>query len=299
MPPNRHQATPLAADKTPGEGQIDDCPDTVLAKGVLGHAHAPDEDRCLRRADHLAERPHGGLGGPAQICQLFPRLSFDGCAGDPDVPGVGPEKIVVEEVALEHVFEGAVQESDIPSGIDQEGFVGQLRPEQSAFRDRRNPVPLHAGLAVGVDEHDFRPGPLSVIHVLRGNRLIVGGVGADEDEDVSADPVAIRAGGRAGADRLLERDRARGMANPGGVVDRIGPHCPNGLLGGVVGLVRGAPAGEVEPETVWMGSPNSAGNQVQGVIPRHPRESGFATPTHHRVRQAAEPAQLRARRSAQ
>ncbi len=55
---DRHQSGVLAADVALGELQIDDGAHVVAAVGVLGDAHAPDDDGVARLAEGFGEAEH-------------------------------------------------------------------------------------------------------------------------------------------------------------------------------------------------------------------------------------------------
>ena len=85
------------------------------------------------------------------------------------------------------------------------------------------------------------------------------------------EPVGVRAGGGRHAQRLLEPERAGRVAHARGVVDRVGAHRARRLLGGVVGLVGGAAAGEVDADALGPGRPDALGRQLQRLVPRRSR----------------------------
>ena len=202
------------------------------------------------------------------------------------------DEAAVQEAPLDHVLERAVEEADVAAHVDEEVAVGDLGAKQRALHIRRHPVAFHPRLAVGVDHRDLGASLLGVVEVLHRHRLVVGHIGADEHDQVAADPVAVRTGRGGHAERALEPKGARRVADPGGVVDRVGPHRPHGLLRGEVGLVRRAPAGEVDAQPLGGAGADPLGDQVEGLVPAGPGEARLAPAAHHRVREAAEVAQL-------
>ena len=102
----------------------------------------------------------------------------------------------------------------------------------------------------------------------------------------------------ADADRLLQHERRRRVADPGGVVDVVAAQEADELLGDVVRLV-GEPAGrEVHAEAVRPRGPEPVGDEVERVVPAHAPEAALALAPHHRVREAPEvPELLPARRA--
>ena len=55
---DRHQAGVLASDVSLGELQVDDGAHVLAAIGVLGDAHAPDDDGVARLAEGFGESQH-------------------------------------------------------------------------------------------------------------------------------------------------------------------------------------------------------------------------------------------------
>ena len=202
-----------------------------------------------------------------------------------DEPAVHPP-------VVHHVLEHAVEETDVAADVHAEEPVGDLGTEDRALHIGRHPVPVHARLAVGVDADHLRTGLLGVVQVLHRHRLVVGHVGADEDDQVGTDPVAVRAGGGGHPERALEPERARRVADPGRVVDGVAAERPDRLLRGEVVLVGRAAAGQVHPEALRVDPAQPAGDQVQRGVPVDRGEPGLAGPAQHRVRQPAERAQL-------
>ena len=202
------------------------------------------------------------------------------------------DEAAVHQAPLDHVLERAVEEADVAAHVDEEVAVGDLGAKQRALHIRRHPVALHPRLAVGVDHRDLGARLLGVVEVLHRHRLVVGHIRADEHDQVAADPVAVRTRRGGHAERALEPKGARRVADPGGVVDRVGPHRPHGLLRGEVGLVRRAPAGQVDAQPLGGAGADALGDQVEGLVPAGPGEARLAPAAHHRVGEAAEVAQL-------
>ena len=93
---------------------------------------------------------------------------------------------LVDAAALDQRPQHADEEREIAARVHVEPVVGEARAEQRARRDRRHPVPLQARLAVRVDDGDLRAALLGVMQVLGRDRLVVGDVGAEEDDQVGA-----------------------------------------------------------------------------------------------------------------
>ena len=190
---------------------------------------------------------------------------------------MGAHESFVLQAEFKDVLESAVQKRRVAAGVDREILIDKLRAEQRRFHHRRNPVLLHARFTIGVDRNDLGAGFFRVIHVFRGDWLIIRRVGADENEDVGPDPVAIRAGGRADAEHLLQRDRTWRMADARGVVDVVGSDRADRFLGGVIGFVRACRGwsgkrrrGPVAVALIFAAISSSAASQLTRVKPGSP-----------------------------
>ena len=122
-----------------------------------------------------------------------------------------------------------------------------------------------------VDVDDRRPAAPGLLEERRGDRVVRGRVAAGDDGHVGVDHVAVGGGDRAGADALEQRGHARGVAQPGAVVDVVGVEAgPDQLLeevGLLVGALGRAEAGDRgrAARGVDLGEP--AGDQVQRLLP--------------------------------
>ena len=85
--------------------------------------------------------------------------------------------------------------------MDREERVGHLGAEHRALDARRHPVALEPGLAQRVHDQHLGP-PLSrEVEVFHEDRLGVRDIGAEQDDEVTLDHVAVRTRGRRDADR--------------------------------------------------------------------------------------------------
>ena len=226
---------------------------TLSSPNVLRDAHAPHEHGRLRLAHHAwPARRISARDDP----ETASRSAHDWLAKAATIsskPVVCRRRTPVDPALLDHVLQHAVDEGDVAAHVDEEEAIGDLGAEHRALDVGRHPVPLHARLAVGVDDCDLRARLLCVVQVLHRHRLVGGHVRADEDDEVAADPVRVRAGGGGDAERLLQRHRAGRVADAGGVVDGVGAQGAYGLLRGEVVLVGHAAAGQVGAEPVGRG----------------------------------------------
>jgi len=77
-----------------------------------------------------------------------------------------------------------------------------LRSEEGAFDTRRHPVALEARLAERVHDHDLGSPLPREIEVFHEDRLSIRDVGAEQDDEIALDHVAVRACRRGDANRL-------------------------------------------------------------------------------------------------
>ena len=292
MAADGHEARPLPPDHAPGQGQVDQRLDVLDAEPVLGDPHAPDDDRRSGLGVHAGEAEH-----------LFPRRSGVALEG---VPLLRPQRVgerleprrvlahesVVHPPVLHQVLEDAVEEGDVSAGVDREEVVREPRAEEGALGHGGDPVALQSGLPVGVDDDDPGAPALRLVHVARRDRLVVGYVAADEDEEVRPQPIRVGAGGGGDAQGVLEPDGARGVAYPGGVVHVVGPEEAGHLLRHVVGLVGDAPRRQVERDATRVRRRDPAADEVEGRVPADTGEPRLATPSHHGVGEPSERAQV-------
>ena len=111
-------------------------------------------------------------------------------------------------------------------------------------------------------------------------------------DQVRAEPVGVRARGGADPDGGLEPEGRGRVADPGGVVDVVGPQRADRLLGAVVGLVGHAAAGEEAGGAVGPGLLHPIGDQVECLVPAGALEAALAAAPHERVRDPPHLAQL-------
>ncbi len=293
MAANRHHSAPLATDEPFGEREVDDRADVVLARGVLGDAHRPDEDGALGRADHPRELEHLGAIDTGCPLEVGPVQRRERCGERVEAGGVAGDEVGVAPAVVDHLFHHAGQEGEVSAAVDLEEAVGDPRPEQGALRNRRNPVALHAGLPVRIDADHLGPRALGVVEVLHRDRLVVGGVRADEDDQVGADPVAVGAGRGSDPERFAQSVGARRVADARGVVDRPRAERAPGLLRRIVGLVRHPSAGQEGGDPLRGGGADPRCDQIERHVPARLGEPGLAGMADHRVGQTAELAQLR------
>ncbi len=291
MTADRDRAAAVASDPAAGKGEVEDHAHAVGAGRLLRDAHAPDEDAVARGADEAGELLDAGARQTAGVLELRP---FEGLDPSPELraPGrVGGDESLIGETGGEEHFQCAVEERNVAALGDGEPVVGEVRAEEGAARVRRHPVALHARFEVGIDEDDLRAAAPGLEQVLGGDRLVVGRVRAEEDNDVGVEPVGITAGRGGDADHLFHR-RGRGrVAKARGVVDVVGAEEARGFLRHVVDLVGHAAGGDEKGEALRIGAAEARAQTGVHFVPRDAGEAALAAPAHHRVRQPAELAQ--------
>ena len=259
---------------------------------MLGQSHRPDEhgvrpvhESRAKRADPI---PRGAA--LASRSRQAARESASRVADNP---------IVLERTnasstpsASRRAFSTPTRNARSPPVCTSNQWSASRVPNEGALRHRGHPVPRQSGLAVRVHDRDLGSVLFRVVQVLRRHRLVVGGVGAEEDDEVGAEPVHVAAGGCAVAERRLHRRRRGRVAQPGRVVHVVRAEESRRLLRGVVDLVGDAARREVErrrdraaPRGAVRRNASSASSQETT------RKPGSPATAQHRMRQPAQLAQ--------
>ena len=236
---------------------------------------------------------------PELALQRLPGEAADFGLGLAPAAGAAADEVAVDPVALDEVFEHAGEEGDVAAGVDLEVVVGDLGAEQGALGDRGNPVAVQPRLLIGIDDEDLGSGFFGVVQILGGHRLIVGQVGADQNDQVGADPVRVGAGGGGTADGGAEAGGAGRVADAGAGIDMIGAEEARDFLVGVVGFVGEAARGHIPGQALGIDFAQGGGDASDGFIPGDDAEAFVALGAHHRRRQASHLAQLPLGESAQ
>ncbi len=230
----RERAAAGAADRPGRQMQVDQCVGVPGAMGALVQAHGP--------AAHPVARGRYPLRGPAQAVLRYPGDLRDGRGRI--VPeevrhrlpalGVLGDELRVDGAVLDQQVQQAVQQRQIRTGRDLKEQIGLGRGRGAPWID-------HDQLGARLDPFH---------HPQEEDRMAVGHVRADDEEDVGMLEVLIRAGRAVRAQRqLVAAARAR-HAQPGVGLDVPGAHKPLGeLVRQVLGL-QGHLTGDVEGEGV-------------------------------------------------
>ena len=201
------------------------------------------------------------------------------------------DELFVDPAVLDEDLQRSTDESKVGAGVDRKERISHLRPEERALDARGNPIVLKSRLTERIDNHDLGP-PLSrEVEILHEDRLGVGDVGAEQNDKVALDHVAVRTRRRGDADRLPEGSRRRGVAHACRVVDVVRAEETRDLLRRVVRLVGESASCQVEPDPLRCGGADAGGRKIERVVPADPSEPSFPAPTEHRVGKAPERAQ--------
>ena len=194
------------ADLAGDQRQRDQAARIVGAVGVLRHAHAPEDDRAFGArisARHFAQRvgsmPQIGAisSGVKSLTFSFQRVeTFD----------IGLDILLVVELlgdddvehGVEHRHVGAVLELQHAPGMALERLAARVHHDE-------------LGAALG-----------RLLEEGRGDRMVLGRIGADDDDDVGILALVEGRGHRRRADAFEQRRHRRGVAQPRAVIDIVG-----------------------------------------------------------------------------
>ena len=289
---DRHEAAAVATDETLREAEVEDHLDGVGAVRVLRNAHAPHKDGRPGVPDQLGELTHAASRHAGLRLELFPAHSFRLLAEAFEAGGVTVDERFVVPAVLEQDLQRPEDEGDVAADVDGKPVVADRRAEKRRTQRRRDPIPLHRRLPVGI--HEDNPGALLLgqLQVLDGYRLVVRGVGAEEDDQVGSNPIGVAAGRGGDPERGLHRRRRGRVADPGGVVDVVGAEEAGDLLRHVVDLVGQPPRGQVKGQALRVRSADALGDPLVGLGPVDTAEPRVTPLADHRIGETAELAQL-------
>ena len=261
LPAQRMQARARPADLAGDQRERDQAAGVVGAVDVLGNAHAPEYDRLFRPGEFARDR--------AQLVGIDATdrrhlLRREG----PDMLGEGREALdmrlhillVVELFRNDHV-EQRIQQRDIRPALELQHVAGVAAER----------------LAARIGDDQGRAAPRRLFQVGRRDRVVLGRVGADDEDDVAVLAGGERRGDGAGADALEQRGDRRGVTEPGAVVDIVGAeagaHQLLEQIGFLVGALGRAEAGKGVRPLFVPDTPQAAGGFLQRFLPaRFPEE---------------------------
>ena len=210
----------LAPDVAARQRQVHHHLHVVDAERVLRQPHRVEQHRALRRrrtARRSARSRRAAARRRRSISSHERARASSRSSSKPTVRSA--MNFSSNSAARVERLEHAEHERDVAARPHGEEVVHERRAQQRRLRHRRHPVAIERRLAERVDDDDARPLLLGEVQVLRGHRLVVREVGADEHEQIGADHVGERAGRRAPADGRLQARRRRRVAQPRAAVD--------------------------------------------------------------------------------
>ena len=176
-------------------------------------------------------------------------------------------ELSIDPALLDQDLQHAGEKRDVAACRNREPIVRQVRPENGAAERGRHPIALHARLAVGIDEDDFRAEFFRLVQVFGCHRLIVGGIGAEENHQIGAVPVFIAASGSCDTDRMFHGGGAGRVAKPRGVVHVVRSQEPGDFLGHIIDLVRHAARGKKERQALRRAGANLHRDTLISLVP--------------------------------
>ena len=259
----RERPRPRAADLARRKVQIDDRRVLVRSDVALVDPHRPQGERRPRATESQRGHDDGLAREPRQNRAALGRIAFDHRAKTLPAPRVLRDEACVEEAFAPQHVQHRVQQRDVGAGSQRQveiGDVGGLGPARVADHDRHIVGRLELPL----------PDPLE------GDRVAVGGVGADQQEAVGEIDVGVRHGRAVGSQRPLVSGCRRGHAEPGVRVEVIGADEPPRELGAEVVLLGEELARRVEGDRVRSvrrdDLAHPIGREPERQLPRHPLE---------------------------
>src|SRR5258708_18698223 len=116
MTPDRHQTAPFPPNKSFGQSQVDNRIDIIFARGVLGDAHAPNEDSSLSVGDHTRKVLHSIAADTTSGLQFFPRSRLQVLLHLVESDRVIADEVLIHPALPNNMFQGAVQKSLLAAG---------------------------------------------------------------------------------------------------------------------------------------------------------------------------------------
>jgi hypothetical protein len=127
------------------------------------------------------------------------------------------------------------------------------------------------------------------VQVFGGYWLVIGGIGAKENDQVGSVPVSVAASAGGHAEGVLHCAGARGVTKPRGVIHVIRSKKPRDLLRHVIDLICDATRSNEEGKPSGIHFPNPAGDAGVSLVPGDAAKTFCAAFAKQR---AGEPAQL-------
>ena len=233
----RVDADPGSADIAGGHREVRHRHDHGRALAVLGHAE-PVVDGGVRCLGVGAGSGTNGLGrNPGLLGEMLGAV-----LGQPDELLPGGEGGEIASLCHELTVDEALGRDDMAHGIDDRDVRARLQLQVVRGCDVGG---FHEVDAARVDDDEPGAGAKPALHAGGEDRVGVGRVGADDDDDVGVLHRGEVLGARGSAEGLLEPVAGGGVAHPGAGIDIVvAEGGPDHLLDDVDLLIRAARRGD-------------------------------------------------------
>ncbi len=219
----RHRSAAGPADGTGRQMQVADRVGVPGAVRALVESHGPAGHPLPGLGDHRRGGADVGLGDPGDRSDPVRRIV--GQEGRHGVPALGVlgDELLVDVAALNQQVQQTVEQGQIRAGFDRQIEVG----------------PVGGGGAPRIDDDEFRAGLEPIGHSQEQDRMAVGHIRADDEEQIGGIEIGVRTGRPIGAQGLLVTGSRAGHAQPGVRLDVHGAQVTLGQLGRqILGLDR-------------------------------------------------------------
>ena len=174
--------------------------------GVLRHAHAPEDDRAFGTGVGTRDVTQGLHIDAADRRHLLGREVLDVF-----LPGVKTLDVSLDVLLIVELL----GDNDIQHGVEHRHVRAVLELHHLPG------MALHRR-AARIHDDEFGAALGSLLEECRGNRMVVGRVGADDDDDVGVLALVEGRGHGRRADAFQQRRHRRGVAEPRAMVDVVG-----------------------------------------------------------------------------
>ena len=202
----RMQAGAGAADLAGDQRQRDQAARIIGAVGVLRHAHAPEDDGVLGARKGARNFAQGIRLDAADRRHLLRRERLDVLGEGVEAFGIGLHILLVVELLFDDDIEHAVEHGDVGAVLELHHLPGM------AFQ--RLPARIH--------DHELGAALGGLLEEGGGDRMVLGRIGADDDDHVGILHFVEGRRHRRGADAFEQGRDRRGMAKPRAVIDIVG-----------------------------------------------------------------------------
>ena len=248
------------ADLAADQRQRDQAARVVGAVGMLGDAHAPEDDRALSAREGARDLAEHVRLDPADRRHLFRRERPHAFGELVEVLGVGLDVLSVVELLFDDDVQHRVEHRNV-------GAVLELHHLPR--------VALHP-VAARIHEDQLGAALGRLLEEGRRDRMVLGRIGADHDDDVRVLALVKRRGDCSRADALQQRCDRRRVAKPRAMVDVVGSEAGSHQLLEQIGLfvraLRGAETGERLRAITVADLHQPRGCAIERLLPRRRAE---------------------------